>query len=129
MKLSDIQHKDIRFHNNVFAGRHDLAACADSAHVEAAGNLFLEDARFLMDEKEGAFLLSLPAFPDGERTTVNSERLGKAKIPDAPFVQPDGKPVRLDADYFGKQHDTGNPCPGPFASGGGNAGPLKVWPK
>ena len=63
-----------------------------------------------------------------KRTVVTTELLGKAKIPDAPFEQPDGTPYRLDTDYFGKKRNSDNPAPGPFEFSGKNKIHLKVWP-
>lgn len=37
---------------------------------------------------------------------VTAEMLGKAKIPDLSYEQPDGTPYRLDTDYFGKKRNT-----------------------
>jgi alpha-N-arabinofuranosidase len=56
---------------------------------------------------------------------VTTELLGKAMVPDAPFVQPCGAPYRIDTDYFGKQRNTANPVPGPFENPAGGAVRLK----
>jgi alpha-L-arabinofuranosidase len=45
---------------------------------------------------------------------VTSELLGKAAIPDLRYEQPDGTPLRVDTDYFGKPRDKSDPTPGPF---------------
>ena len=45
---------------------------------------------------------------------MTTELLGKASIPDLPFENADGSPLRLDTDYFGKQRNADNPFPGPF---------------
>ena len=42
---------------------------------------------------------------------VTTDLLGKAKIPDLPYQQPDGTPYRLDTDYFGKKRNAANPFP------------------
>ena len=63
------------------------------------------------------------------RKIVNTELLGKAKIPDLPYVQPDGSPYRIDTDYFGNKRDVANPFPGPFASPETEKLCVKVWPK
>ena len=55
--------------------------------------------------------------------------LGKAKIPDLPFENADGSPLRIATDYFGKKRDAGNPFPGPFDVVGGGKQTVKVWPK
>ena len=62
------------------------------------------------------------------RRLVTTDLLGKAKIPDLPFEQPDGSPYRLAADYFGNKRNEANPFPGPFEYPGGGKQVLKVWP-
>ena len=59
MKLSDIQHKDLRFYHNVFIGKVNRQALALSPHVAQDGNLFLEAAPVSLVEKDGTFVLHL----------------------------------------------------------------------
>ncbi len=63
------------------------------------------------------------------RPIVTTELLGKAKIPNAPFEQPDGTPYRIDTNYFGEKRSVDNPAPGPFRSTGKKHIRLKIWPK
>ena len=58
---------------------------------------------------------------------VTTELLGKAKIPNLPYVNPDGTPLKIDSDYFGKQRDQGNPSAGPFEDPGKGKLNLKLW--
>jgi hypothetical protein len=136
MKLSNIQHKDERFHNNLFIGRSSLAIYGkEDANLHAVGNVYLDgakpstldhDALVVTDFKPG---IKLAEKPDGwwlemavdpawmskqRRAIVTTEALGNAKVPDAPFEQPDGTPYRLDTDYSGKKRNAENPAPGPF---------------
>jgi len=64
-----------------------------------------------------------------KRSIVTTELLGKARVPDASFVQPDGTPYRLDRDYFGKKRNSENPAPGPFRATSEERVSLKVRPK
>jgi len=64
-----------------------------------------------------------------KRAIVTTELLGKTKIPDAPFEQPDGTSYRLDRDYFGKKRNPDNPVPGPFSKQKEGKQLIKVWPK
>ena len=57
---------------------------------------------------------------------MTTERLGKAAIPNLPYEQPDGTPIRINTDYFGKQRDRANPTPGPFENPGHGNLELKV---
>jgi alpha-N-arabinofuranosidase len=61
------------------------------------------------------------------RELVTSASLGKAAIPDLPYEQPDGAPLRIDTDYFGKSRDESNPTPGPFERPGFGDLNLKLW--
>ena len=58
---------------------------------------------------------------------VTTELLGKARIPQLPYENPDGSPVRIDTDYFGKKRTQANPTPGPFENPGTPPLKLKVW--
>ena len=62
------------------------------------------------------------------RQLVTTELLGKAKVPNCAFENPDGLPLRINSDYFGKKRNGRNPFPGPFENPGLGVAPLKVWP-
>ena len=59
------------------------------------------------------------------RKLVTTDLLGKAVIANLRYEGPDGTPIRIDSDYFGKA--TTNPTPGPFESPGQGELELKVW--
>jgi len=58
---------------------------------------------------------------------VTTEFLGKAKIPKEAFENPDGTPLKIDTDYFGKKRSETNPSAGPFENAGKGMIKLKVW--
>jgi alpha-N-arabinofuranosidase len=60
---------------------------------------------------------------------VNTSLLGKAIVPDLPFVNPDGSEIKVDKDYFGRDRNLKKPNPGPFENPGNNLVTLKVWKK
>ena len=60
-------------------------------------------------------------------TLVTAELLGKAKLPQLPFENPDGSPLSVDTDYFGKKRSETNPTPGPFENPGSGPLMIKVW--
>jgi len=60
---------------------------------------------------------------------VTTEMLGKAKIPDLPYEDPDRKPIRIDIDYFGNKRTTDNLYPGPFDDTKEGTQLIKVWPR
>jgi alpha-L-arabinofuranosidase len=59
-------------------------------------------------------------------TTITSERLGRARIPQLPYVLPNDSPLWIDTDYFGELRNDANPTPGPFEAAGRNARKLRV---
>ena len=132
MNLSDFTHGDERYHNNLFVGHNGLACYGKAVNLQAAGNLFFKDVAIQLEEKENGFWIRITELPASEsaqtRSIVTTELLGKAKVSDSPFDNPDGMAYRLDTDYDGKKRNA-NPSPGPFRTQGGEDIHLKVWPK
>jgi alpha-N-arabinofuranosidase len=141
---------DDRFYNNVFAGPVDLSQYDDAKMpVWMDGNVFLRGAKpskyesaplvepefapetQLIQEADGYYLEMKydPAW-NGRRThkIVTTGLLGRAIIPNAPYEQPDGKPIIIDTDYFGKPRNEADPSAGPIENSDGNTIKLKVWP-
>ncbi len=141
---------DNRFHNNLFVN-HDGLMAYDKAAMpgQMAGNVFLKNASPCRDEphplvaakfdplmklEEGkdALLLHITldkAWAEEQpRRLVTTTLLGKATIPDLPYVQPDGSAYRIDTDYFGRERNAGNPYPGPFELPDGGPRTLLIWP-
>jgi alpha-L-arabinofuranosidase len=141
---------DDRFYSNLFVRRPDLGKYDDAAlPVWMNGNVFLNGAKpcrheknplvkpdfdpaLRLDEKAGGFYLQIKFDPawTGERTRrlVTTALLGKTIISNLPYEQPDGLPIRIAADYFGKPRNETNPAPGPFANPRPGLRLLKVWP-
>jgi hypothetical protein len=145
--LHDNPGGDDRFYNNLFLGDTNLALY-DTAPlpVPMDGNVFTGSAKPGKAEKNPILDpgfdtgLHLVRKPDGfyleanldpawvtERTRklVTSDLLGKAVIPNVPFEQRDGSPIRIDTDYFGDRRNEANPAPGPFEKLGNLD--VKVW--
>jgi alpha-N-arabinofuranosidase len=53
--------------------------------------------------------------------------LGKAKMPKAPFDNPDGTPLKIDRDYFGNLRTGETTVAGPFSNLNSGSNVLKVW--
>lgn len=68
-----------------------------------------------------------PAVQRAETVQVNTALLGKARIPGLPYVQPDGAPLVVDQDYFGRPRDAAKPTPGPFEGDAIGSVKLTVW--
>lgn len=149
MKLSDISQKDERFHNNLFVGGGGLAGFGEKVvNLQAAGNVYLAGAKPNANERDALLVADFKANPkleekpDGwwlemsvdpawisrqKRALVTTEALGRAKVPDALFEQPDAAPYRLDWDYFGKRRNPENPAPGPFELATEKVIRFNVW--
>ncbi|MEI7899825.1 MAG: carbohydrate-binding protein [bacterium] len=140
-----------RYYNNVLAQRMDLGLYnSPQLPVWMEGNVFLKGAKPSSQEKEpllkpevdaGVRLTQKAAgwhleinadthwAAEQKRRLVTTERLGKASIPNAPFENPDGTPLKLDTDYLGKKRNADNPFPGPFEAVKDGKQVIKVWPK
>ena len=139
---------DDKFFNNVFSGRADLSVYDKAPMpVRMEGNVFLAGAtpskherapvvRPALDpglnivEKPDGFSLELiweKALGTGSRRIVTTSLLGKAAIPDLPYEQADGQPLRIDVDFFGQKRNESNPTPGPFENPGAGRLSLEVW--
>lgn len=66
---------------------------------------------------------------NNKTSMVTSELLGKAIVPDAPFEDFDGSPIRIDTDYLGVKRNPGHPSVGPFENVIPGKNKKKVWPK
>jgi alpha-N-arabinofuranosidase len=148
--LRNIEGGDDRFYNNIFVSYDGLAPYDKAAlPVQMAGNVFLKganpstheldafvQAQFdpgikLVEEKDGVGLnivLDKTWAEKQSRRLVTTELLGRAKIADLPYQQPDGSPHRIDTDYFGKKRNAANPFPGPFEQPEDGGQALRVWP-
>jgi alpha-L-arabinofuranosidase len=63
-----------------------------------------------------------------KRNLVTTETLTKVIIPNLPFENVDGSPLKIDTDYFGEKRNVENPFPGPFELTKDGKQSLKVWP-
>ncbi len=140
---------DDRYYNNLFLGRGDLSQYDDAPlPVRMDGNVFLQGAKpsrhetgplvkpefapalKLVGEAGGCHLEMKydPAWNTGRpREIVTTRLLGRAIIPNAAYEQPDGAPIRINTDYFGKSRNEENPSAGPFENPGMDAIKLTVW--
>lgn len=140
---------DVRWYNNLLAGTSNLDAFDKAVlPVTAAGNVFAKSAKpskvdkealikadfdlgVKLTQKADGWYLTLSSDPawatEQPRKLVTSELLGKAVIPDLPFENPDGSPVKIDTDYFGKKRNPANPFPGPFENPISPGTDVKVW--
>jgi hypothetical protein len=81
-------------------------------------------------EKGGYIYLNLTLDRAIRRHTtslVTAARLGKARVPGLAYENPDGSPLKVDSDYFGRPRSMSTPAAGPFEGGGPASGVIKVW--
>jgi alpha-N-arabinofuranosidase len=119
---------DNRFFNNIFK-QDVLGIYKDKLPILQSGNVYVGKG-ISFDAKSGVISLSREVskiLAGQDCKIVTSEMLGKAEIPDLPYEDVDGKPLRIDTDYFGKSRNEDNPMPGPFELPAGQR-QLKVWP-
>ncbi len=140
---------DDRFYNNIFVKRSDLSVYNKvPLPMTMDGNVYLDGARPSRFDTHAVVLpgfdpgLQLLARPRGlylqmrydkqwtaaqPHKIVTSALLAKTAISSLPYEQPNGAPVRIDTDYFGRSRSAANPVPGPFAQPGQGNVDLKVW--
>lgn len=58
---------------------------------------------------------------------VTTELLGKTRVSELSFENPDGSPLAVRTDYFGKERDSARPSAGPFETPGEGTVRIKVW--
>jgi len=84
----------------------------------------------IVEENDGIYLyITLDkSYKSLRNTLVTTQLLGKAMIPDLSFENPDGTPLKIDTDYFGKERNEKRPSAGPFEKPVvGKQLVLKVW--
>jgi alpha-N-arabinofuranosidase len=83
----------------------------------------------VIDEGSNVYLQMTwdPTISDAETALVTTALLGKAKISELPYENPNGSPIKIDHDYFGQRRNTSRPTPGPFERPGKGQVRIKVW--
>lgn len=114
--------------------------------LQTGGNVYLNGARpakqetgavripnpvppFQLSLESGKARLSLHFPPDLAAIPtqpVSTESLGKARIPNLPYENPDGTPLRVNSDFFEQPRNPSRPFPGPFEAPGAGAVTLSL---
>jgi len=140
---------DDRYYNNLLAQKTSLTPYdAANMPVFMSGNIFVAGAKpsthepsplvapncdlgIKLVEKDNGFHLDITLDKSWKtmqhRKLVTTALLGRAKIPDLPYENPDGSPLKIDTDYFGKKRNEANPTPGPFENSATGQLELQVW--
>jgi alpha-L-arabinofuranosidase len=140
---------DLRFYNNLVVESGDLSQLDKAIlPVSMAGNVFLRGAKpskydsipLLMSEfdpkihftqQHDGFYLEFAVDKSWAAQTacklVSTEMLGKTKVSDLSYEEPDGSNLRINTDYFGTRRNESNPSPGPFELQSSADFKQKVW--
>jgi hypothetical protein len=83
----------------------------------------------IVEEQDHVFLqLTLgDTYFNQKNQLITTSLLGKAKMPDEAFENPDGIPLKINIDYYGNTRSSSNPSAGPFENPGKGLIQLKVW--
>jgi alpha-N-arabinofuranosidase len=145
--LRNIQGGDDRFYNNIFVSGGLESYDKAILPVWIEGNVYYKGAKLcdkgtnridkpqfdpqlkVAEEGDSVFLHitlddSVPAL---DNQLVTTALLGRAKISNAAYENPDGTSLKVDTDYFGKKRSQTNPSAGPFEDPGEGKLKLKVW--
>ncbi len=147
--LHDNPHGDNRYYNNLFVQHADLSIYDNAPlPMQMDGNVYLDGARPSKFDRHAVVKLGFQpelelsardshlylqfkfdkAWADAQpHPLVTSALLGKTAISHLPYEHPDGTPIRIDTDYFGKKRNQSDPMPGPFEDPGWGMLSLKVW--
>ena len=119
----------VKMDGNVFVAGGKPCAQEQNPQVQAD----FDPAPVLSRGPDGCWYLEItmePGWSHGpRRPLVGPALLGKACLPDQAYAWPDGTPVILSTDYFGRSRDPANPFPGPVEVPGGGKIKLMVWPR
>lgn len=146
--VRNIQGGDDRFYNNLVIQPGGLDGYDKATlPVQMEGNVYyngakpyfketnyLENAEFnpevkVVEEGDSVFLhITLDdSFHALDNPLVTTALLGRAKMANAAYENPDGTPLKIDTDYFGKKRSEANPSAGPFENPEEGKLTLKVW--
>ena len=98
----------------------------DSSFIEKPG---YKPEMQVIDEGNDVYLL-FSLDPDGtfpKTQLVSTGLLGKAKMANEAFENPEGTPILFDTDYLGHKRSESSPSAGPFENPGKGETKVKVW--
>jgi alpha-L-arabinofuranosidase len=148
LELYPISKGDERHYNNIFSGV-SLTNFNGRQPDWMRGNVFLKDGKpctsetnalvvaafdpkVKLTEKADGWYLEFTADQSWTnnqvRPLVTTELLGVTEASKMPFENPDGSPLRVATDYFGRPRNVDNPFPGPFEIRRNGTRAFKVWP-
>jgi alpha-N-arabinofuranosidase len=144
-----------RIYNNIIIGREGLVRKnvvrnnADVSSFNIDHNIYLNGAgpfpdkdkhcqviteRIEMElnvsDRSATLKLNLPKDVfEGECPLITSKMIGKVPLAEMHIEHPDGQPLNITTDYFGRLFDSARVLPGPFRSVREGENTLTLWPK
>lgn len=140
--LKQTQCGDNRFYNNIFMnGMHGEGKIINGLEVYANselpvfvdGNVYINGVipfqneinnliitfktNLEVDKEKGKLHLNFNldnSIKKIKTSLITTETLGEALVSKQKFESPEGKPIKIETDYFGKKRNKKNPTPGPF---------------
>lgn len=142
--LRNIYCGDNRFYNNLFPESKEQASVTNEEYTRAygltgysiagfenqvGGNAYFRTRPKIEEREEGVYIhTEMDADLIKEKTVlVTTELLGTTIVSEAIFEQRDGRPYRLDTDYYGEDRNRDSPSPGPLETFEIGQGTYKVW--
>ena len=118
-------HKPRSSNNNVY---YNGAKAFDNEVKKTESSAYNPKLKLVEDDDRVYLHITLDqAFFNHKGTIITSEFLGKAKIPNAIFENPDGTSMIIDKDYFGALRANQQVAAGPFSNPEHGELVLKVW--
>lgn len=139
---------DERFYNNIVTGDKGLAQYDNTKEeVSIEGNAYLyraktskldsygdcfpdADARFRITRENEDFYLEMPLDyqwgSKGNTRLIDTDILGKTKVSDQRFENPDGSKLSINNDFFNRPRNETSPFPGPFEISA-SVKRIKIW--
>ena len=88
------------------------------------------DVELEIGERAATLELDLPpAAMEGEHPLITSKMIGKVPLADMPMEHPDGKPLDIASDFFGRPVVRTRVLPGPFQDLHEGKNNFTLWPK
>lgn len=130
--LHDNPSGDVRFINNLFVNGADASRYNNALlPVFFDGNVYTKGGVSAIENKGGKEIYLEMDFDKNwlaqRCKPVTTETFFKARVPDLPFEDVDGSPLRIDIDYLGEKRSVENPSAGPFEKRAPGRQRIEVW--
>ena len=117
----------IQVDNNVYLGGAGPFPNRDAQSIIDASPAGVE---LKIEDRTATLKLNLPpAVLEGKHALITSKLIGKVPLAEMFMEHPDGTPLDVTADYFGKPIDPARVVPGPFQKIRPGENRFRVWPK